>query len=193
MGPVDVTVMIPEPVLPLHRHDLYIQPVVDELEAVQLGTYGGDAGTHLARDHKILSIDFILRVESLDAIALITRTLDQLGAPQGSRLVYSHEGRRVEMPFGTVQAVAIFVDTTNPSALAGLTPDQLVQAIHDAGCGECRYGRPSSNEFGLYFYGDDAEAMFTRMQPVLRMHPLGRLSRVVVRYGGIDPREERVT
>lgn len=36
MGPVDVTVMIPEPVLPLHRHDLYIQPVVDELEAVQL-------------------------------------------------------------------------------------------------------------------------------------------------------------
>ncbi len=49
-------------------------------------------------------------------------------------------------------------------------------------------------ETGLFFFGPDAEAMFARVEPVLRRLPIGQNARVVVRHGkeSLGPREIRM-
>ncbi len=184
-----VTVTIPEPVLPARRSERYIEPVVEALVAAQLGSAGGSAGTGMGRPREIAYIDFTLELVSLVGIALVTRVLEECGASQGSRLAYLLDGKRVEVPFGTAQAVVVFIDTSDLEALAGTTPDDIVHAIDHVLPGAARYGQPCGSEYGLYFYGEDAAEMFAVMLPVLRASQLGGKVRVVLRHGGIDPRE----
>ena len=49
-------------------------------------------------------------------------------------------------------------------------------------------------ETGLYFFGPDAEAMFTKVEPLLRELPIGQNARVVIRRGKetLDPRTVRM-
>ena len=49
-------------------------------------------------------------------------------------------------------------------------------------------------ETGIFCFGPDADAMFARVEPVLRRLPIGQNARVVVRYGkaALEPREVRM-
>lgn len=49
-------------------------------------------------------------------------------------------------------------------------------------------------ETGVFFFGPDAEAMFVRVEPVLRRLPIGQNARVVLRHGKqeLNPREVRL-
>jgi hypothetical protein len=190
--PILVTVVIAEPVPPTDRRTLYIQPVVDALVSAELGKDGGSAGTRWGGNREIDAIDFTLQLDSPVAIALVTRTLEELGAPQGSRLIYEHDRKRVEVPFGIAQTVAVFIDTSDRAALAGATPAALAREILAVMPGEYRWGQPCAGEYGLYFYGVDAEKMFAAMRPVLHESQVGRTARVVIRHGGVEPREVRI-
>lgn len=46
----------------------------------------------------------------------------------------------------------------------------------------------------MFFFGPDAEAMFARVEPVLRRVPIGQNARVVIRHGkqSLSPREIRL-
>ena len=49
-------------------------------------------------------------------------------------------------------------------------------------------------ETGVYFFGPDAEAMFSRVEPLLRELPIGQNARVIVRRGkeSLGPRTVRM-
>ena len=78
---------------------------------------------------------------------------------------------------------------------ADLDFDAVVSALGTAaGDGSFRGFWQGPEETGLFFFGPDADAMFTRVEPVLRGLPIGQNARVVLRYGkeSLGPREVRM-
>jgi hypothetical protein len=99
--------------------------------------------------------------------------------------------------FGTQQCVAIFLDgvTLPDEVYETLDFDATVRDLGAAaGHGSYRGFWQGAEETGLFFYGPDAEALFARVEPVLRRLPIGQNARVVVRYGNpnLNPRELRM-
>ena len=63
----------------------------------------------------------------------------------------------------------------------------------DDALGACFHGTWQGNEeTGLFFFGPDAEEMFSRIEPVLRALPIGQNARVVVRPGRDSSRHRSV-
>ena len=98
---------------------------------------------------------------------------------------------------GTQQCVAVFLD--------GVTlPDEVYETLDFDGvvcdlgtaAGDASYRGfwQGAEETGLFFFGPDADALFARVEPVLRRLPIGQNARVVVRYGKptLHPRELRI-
>ena len=98
--------------------------------------------------------------------------------------------------FGTHECLAIYLDGTSlpDEVYETLDFDAVVSAM--SGCGPASYhGFSQGNEeTGMFFYGSDAEDMFTRVEPVLRKLPIGQNARVVIRHGkkSLNPREVRM-
>jgi hypothetical protein len=126
----------------------------------------------------------------------VADTLEQAGAPQGSELIDASDGR-VLREFGTRQCLAIYLDGTSLPAevYADLDLDAVVDEI-GAAAGEDSYrgGWQGPVETAVFFFGADADAMFARVEPVLRRLPIGQNARVVLRPGkpGLNPREVRM-
>lgn len=70
--------------------------------------------------------------------------------------------------------------------------DQIIESLHGTGLGAF-----DGNEIGpagctLYLYGPDAEALYAKIGPVLRSHPLCQSATVTVRRGGPEAQQRKV-
>ncbi len=153
------------------------------LEAAQAGAVTG-GGSQLNDVGLIEFADVEIEVANLDAaIDLVANSLEAAGAPEGSEL--RHEGNVVRV-FGRQQCLAIYLDGTSlpDDVYANLDFDEVVTAIGTAAGPDSYHGCwQGAEETGLYFFGSNAEEMFTRVEPLLHTLPIGQNARVVVRHG----------
>ncbi len=177
-----------EHIEPIDRGERYEDPLQAALEQASLGRVTG-GGSQLSDSGVIEYVDVEIELADLaGAVRVVVDALEQAGAPQGSEIVDTSDGN-VLATFGRQQCLAIFLDGTSlpDEVYAELDFDAVVAELESA-AGE-KSGRGFSQgaeETGLYYFGPDAEAMFTRVEPVLKRLPIGQNARVVVRYGKAD-------
>lgn len=168
---------------PIDRGNRYEDPLQAALEAAQAGAVTG-GGSQLNEVGGIEFADVEIELANLDAaIDLVANTLETAGAPQGSEI--RHEDNVVRV-FGQHQCLAIYLDGTSlpDEVYANLDFDQVVTDIGKAAGPESFHGCwQGPEETGLYFFGSNAEDMFTRVEPLLRTLPIGQNARVVVGHG----------
>lgn len=186
-----------EHIEPLDRGDRYEDPLQAVLEQAKIGRVTG-GGSQLNELGGIAFADVEIELASLDepVLRIVADALEKAGAPQGSELIAAREDRLLRQ-FGSQQCLAIFLDgTTLPDEVYADLDFEAVVAKIGAAAGDDSYRGfwQGPEETGLFFFGPDAEAMFTRVEPVLRRLPIGQNARVVVRHGKQEftPREVRM-
>lgn len=179
---------------PIDRGNRYEDPLHAVLESAQAGAVTG-GGSQLNESGQIEFADVEIELANLDAaIDLVAHTLEGAGAPRGSEI--HHEGKVVR-EFGRQQCLAVYLDGTSlpDEVYANLDFDDVVTKIGTAAGPDSYHGCwQGPEETGLYFFGSNAEEMFTRVEPVLRTLPIGQNARVVVGHGkeSLQPRTVRM-
>jgi len=185
-----------EHIEPIDRGDRYEDPLDAVLAQSNIGHVTG-GGSQLNELGGIAYAEVEIELANLDeALGVVVHALEKAGAPQGSELIDVSDSRTLRQ-FGTQQCMAIFLDgTTLPDEVyAALDFDAVVTELGAAaGDGSNRSFWQGAAETGLFFFGPDAEAMFARVEPVLRRLPIGQNARVVLRHGKqqLNPREVRM-
>jgi len=185
-----------EHIEPIDRGDRYEDPLQAVLEQAKIGRVTG-GGSQLNELGGIAYADVEIELANVDeALRVVAEALENAGAPQGSELMNAADARILRQ-FGTQQCMAIFFDgsTLPDEVYADLDFDAVVMEIGAAaGHDSCRSVWQGAHETGVFFFGPDADAMFTRVEPVLRRLPIGQNARVVVRHGKteLNPREVRM-
>ena len=185
-----------EHIEPIDRGVRYEDPLQEALEARNIGRVTG-GGSQLNELGAIDFGDVEIELADLDgALSLVVEALERAGAPQGSEVIDLSDSR-VLREFGTQQCLAVFLDgTTLPEEVyQDLDFDAVVTEIGEAAGRDSFRGFFQGNEeTGLFYFGANADEMFTRVEPVLRKLPIGQNARVVVRHGkrGLNPREVRM-
>lgn len=185
-----------EHIEPMDRGDRYEEPLHDTLERLKLGRVTG-GGSQLDELGAITYAEVEIELADVDAaVGIVAEALEAAGAPQGSELIQASDDR-VLREFGKLQCLAIYLDGTSlpDEVYAELDFDAVVAELGAAaGDDSFRGFWQGPEETGLFFFGPDAEAMFARVEPVLRRLPIGQNARVVVRHGkqGLGPREIRM-
>ena len=168
---------------PIDRGDRYEDPLNDVLEAAAIGRVTG-GGSQLAEDGRIEFADIEIELVDLDAaLQTAVDALERAGAPQGSEI---HLDGTVLREFGAMQCVAVYLDgvTLPEEVYADLDFDQLIADLDGAaGEGSYRGHWQGPDETGLFFFGPNAEELFTRIHPALSALPIGQNARVVVNEG----------
>lgn len=185
-----------EHIEPIDRGDRYEDPLQATLEKMGIGRVTG-GGSQLNELGEIAYADVEIELANIDeAVGIVAEALEIAGAPQGSELIQASDGR-VLREFGKLQCLAIYLDGTSlpDEVYANLDFEAVVAAIGAAAGGNSYRGPwQGPQETGVFLFGPDAEAMFARVEPVLRRLPIGQNARVVIRHGkqSLTPREIRM-
>jgi hypothetical protein len=185
-----------EHIEPVDRGDRYEDPLHAALEKRGLGAVTG-GGSQLNELGGIEYADVEIELADVDeTLRVATEALEAAGAPQGSELIGTSDGQ-VLRELGKLQCLAIYLDGTSltDEVYANLDFEAVVAALGvAAGDGSYRGLWQGPEETAVFFFGPDAEAMFARVESVLRALPIGQNARVVVRHGkeSLRPRETRM-
>jgi hypothetical protein len=185
-----------EHIEPIDRGERYEDPLQAALDRHKAGQVTG-GGSQLNEQGGIDHVDIEIEVEELDqALGTIIESLEASGAPEGSEIVDGDDGR-VLGTFGRHQCLAVFLDGVSlpDEVYADLDFEAVVNQIGAAAGSNSYHGFSQGNEeTGLFFFGPNADEMFSRVEPVLRKLPIGQNARVVIRHGksGQNPREVRI-
>ena len=169
---------------PMRRSGQFEGPLEDALEAVGLGSVVG-GGTALDRARGTIKYaDIVIEVKDVErGLALVATTLEEAGALEGTELLVDDA---VVRRIGTRECLAIFFQVAHMSDEEYSNYDfrSVIDAIEAAaGPDSHASGQQTPEEAGLFFHGADAEAMFARVEPVLRGMPVAQNARVVIRHG----------
>jgi len=167
---------------PMDRGELYEDPLQKVLEKHRAGSVVG-GGTMLRADKEIEFCDIEIEVhEPVDRnIALIKSTLEELGAPRGSKLRL--EARGEELAIGTNEGLAVYLNGTDlPDDVyaecdANFVYSEFDRLLGDDGKVHSHWQGPT--ETVLYMYGPSFEAMSKRLADFLGTYPLCQRARVV--------------
>ncbi len=187
--PLFVTAKMWEYIEPIARGERYEDPLDAFLIRNGLGELDG-GGMQLGDSPGIEYVDvtFFLR-DSSDALELVAAELGRLGAPIGSELQFTRNGRQDAIPFGTTECLAIFLDgvafpaEVYRSSDVNVTVKNLTQALTDQSLEEFRSHWRGYSETALFFHGPNADTMKAAMMPVLLSDPLCQNARLVTRFG----------
>src|SRR5437868_5292169 len=107
-------------IMPLDRGERYEDPLADALAENGLGEITG-GGSLQAENGEIqyCGIDIDL-FDVAKAVPFICDFLARCGAPKGSKLQYEHGGSKIEVPFGSLEGLAIYLNGTD-------LPDEVYQ------------------------------------------------------------------
>ena len=189
-----VTARLYEHIGPMDRGSRYEDPLQAALDEKRTGEVTG-GGSQLNASGGIDFADIEIELADLDAaLDLVIVTLERAGTPQGSEII---QGDRVLREFGTQQCLAIYLDGTSlpDEVYANLDFDQVVKDLGALAGPDSYHGAAQgAEETGILFFGSDADAMFARVEPLLRTLPIGQNARVVLREGkkGLNPRTTRM-
>lgn len=189
-----VTATLWEYIMPLDRGDRYEDPLDEALSAQGLGeTCGG--GSMMSEDYGIEFVDIEIKLTDLTrGLSVVANTLTSQGAPRGSVLRYSRNGEEYVLEFGVAECLAIVLDgTTLPDEVYEATDindmiEAMVESIGENG--ELRSWWEGPVNTVLFFFGLDAEELFSAMQPVIASHERCQNAQLVIRHGNekLSPR-----
>jgi hypothetical protein len=191
-----ILVTIWEHIAPIDRGIRYAEPLYEALGEEDLAIVG--EGSRFTKELGIEYVNLELELTNLAFIPKIMETLEQQGAPKGSELKYTVEGKDTVQEFGTTECLALFLDGVNlPKEVYQSTDiDELVERLLEASSrlAEFRASWAGDEETSIHFFGDNADELFKWMEPVITEYPLCRNARVVVRHGNPNhnPREIRI-
>jgi hypothetical protein len=182
-NPIMLIARLYEHIEPLDRGSRYEDPLDAALRHSALGEVTG-GGSQLSQNGEIEFADVEISVASLDdAVPTIIRSLEASGAPVGSQILGD---TGVIREFGLQQSVAVYLDgvTLPDDVYANLDFDEIVRTLTAAaGDGSYHGYWQGAEETGLFFFGRDAGELLSRIEPALRVMPIGQNAHVVVRPG----------
>ncbi|HET6420727.1 MAG TPA: hypothetical protein VFG19_11255 [Geobacteraceae bacterium] len=194
-----INVRIWEPVPQHVRINRYEVPLTSVLRAYHLGDIISTDVT-FNRELEVEFAELEVEIDNLDeGINTVKRVLEQAGAPAGSEMRLSSDGKETVIPFGKKEGLAIYLDgvnlpddvyeTCNLNELAGL----IAGGLASTGA-EIRGSWVGRNETSLYIYSPCAETTYETIEPVLSAYPLCQSSRIVIRHGNpnLNPRTVRL-
>lgn len=167
---------------PMHRGELYEDPLNDVLQKQKIGEVIG-GGTQLNDNSEIDYCEIEIQIlGSLEAaLATIAATLEELGAPKGSKLIL--EKNTPERPFGRNEGMAVYLNGTDLPAEVYETSDvnfvisELSRLLDGDGTLHSYWEGPE--ETALYLYGPSFEKMRAQIADFMATYPLCEKARVV--------------
>jgi hypothetical protein len=166
---------------PMDRGELYEDPLEAVLKKRRAGSVTG-GGTQLGKDAEIEFCDIEIEVHEpvADALTLVKTTLEELGAPKGSKLILEAEGE--ELPFGLNEGLAVYLNGTDlPDEVYAECDSNFVYSEFNrllGTDGKVHSHWQGPTETALYMYGRSFETMKKRLSSFLASYPLCQKSRI---------------
>jgi hypothetical protein len=167
---------------PLDRGELYEDPLDEVLKHHGAGSVTG-GGTLLSENFEVefCDIEIEVREPAAEHLPLIQKTLEELGAPKGSKLLLDGEGE--DVPFGQYEGMAVYLNGTDlPDEVYAECDFEFVynefnRLLGSDGKVHSHWQGPT--ETALYVYGPSLETIKERLAAFLGSYPLCQRARVV--------------
>lgn len=169
--------------MPIVRGERYEDPLSDALAQHGFGEVTG-GGTMQAQNGEIeycgLDIDL---VDTARSIPFVCDCLTEFGAPKGSLLKYELDGTKYDVPFGSTEGLAIYLNGTDLPDEVYTTCD--VNELYDEinrllGIRGAILGHwQGPTETALYLYGRSANEMRGLIAAKIAAYPLCQRARIV--------------
>jgi hypothetical protein len=171
-------------ILPLDRGERYEDPLAEALAENGFGQVSG-GGTMQSKQGEIeyCGIDIDL-TDVPNGVPFICEFLAQRGAPRGSKLEFELEGKKVEVPFGAAEGLALYLNGTDLPAEVYQECDvnevyeEINRLLGEHGAIQGHWQGPT--ETALYLYGASADQMRSLISGYLAEYPLCQRARLVV-------------
>lgn len=184
MTPILAYARINARIPPMERGERFEDPLIEALAKNGFGEVGG-AGTMQDKTGEILYCGIDVDLFDLPrGVPFFCDFLARLGAPRGSKLEYQQDARQVEVPFGYVEGLALYVNGTDlPDDVYADNDindvfDEINRLLDDTGSIQGHW--QGATETALYLYGRSADDMRLRIATLIATHPLCQKSRLVV-------------
>lgn len=168
-------------VQPMHRGEIYEDPLMAVLANKAPGSKIVGGGSELDLDQGVLSCDIELAVTGApdEGLAIVTSVLEDLGAPIGS---FVRMPGRDRVPFGVTHGYGLELDGVNqPAAVYEENdPDDLIAALGERleGIGVLQSWWEGPRNTVLYYYARDGDALRDILHTAASLSPLARGSRI---------------
>jgi len=183
MRPIPAYAQLNARIMPLDRGERYEDPLGGALAENGFGQVTG-GGTMQSKEGEIeyCGIDIDL-YDVPKGVPFICEFLAQRGAPRGSKLQYELKAKRIEVPFGVAEGLAIYLNGTDlPDEVykeydVNEVYEQINRLLGDRGAIQGHWQGPT--ETALYLYGNSADEMRALISGFLAEYPLCQRARVV--------------
>ena len=180
----NISIQLNDRIGPIDRGLTYEDPLDDFLKRHRFGEVVG-GGTFQDASGEISGCDIHIELNSLGnnktSINLIISEAERLGAPAGSKIIFSQSGKEVSI--GKLQGLALYLDgETLPNEVYSTSDINVVVAELSSALGysgEADRNWQGAKETALYFYGESFGEMKARILPFISSHPLCQNSRIV--------------
>lgn len=166
---------------PMHRGEFFEDPLDAVLKKHRVGEVSG-GGTMQAKSGEIeyCEIEIQVPASSTDVASLVASTLEELGAPKGSKLTIDASGG--EVAFGAAEGLAVYLNGTDlPAETYRDCDSNHVYAEFDRlldGEGRVLSYWQGPRETALYMYGRSFDEMKDRLSEFIATYPLCEQCRV---------------
>jgi hypothetical protein len=166
---------------PIHRGEIYADPLDELLTKKSIGEVSG-GGTLQSESGEIDYCDVEIKVNNSDSetVSLIKSTLESIGVPKGSKITIEATGTEVE--FGTLEGLAIYLNGTDlddevyensDSNHVYSELDRLTQ-----GNGKVYSYWQGTSETAFYLYGSSYSKMKSQISELVANYPLCKKCRI---------------
>ena len=169
--------------MPIQRGTLFEDPLAAALEEKGYGTIDG-GGTQMAANGEIAYCDLGIQLSNFElGLPFVQDFLINHGAPKGSILRFKVEGEPKEIPIGTAEGLALYLngtdlpDETYQTCDINFVISELSRLLDNQGAILSFWEGPS--ETALYLYGPSFEEMSRRIDSFVKEYPLCHKSRIM--------------
>ena len=158
---------------PMHRGDIYENPIGEALEAIDCGTTtGGGTMMHKNGGIQFCDVEITLNDHKKETLDILLRIIAEIRVPKGSFL----RAENLELPVGTLEGLALYINGTELSEEIYQSCDinVVVETINEllAPSGSMYSYWEGSEDTALYFYGNSFNEMKEKMEAFLLSYPL---------------------
>lgn len=182
-----VIARIAEYVEPIDRGERYEDPLARVLEERGVGQVTG-GGSQLDENFRISFVDIEMMLADLsDSLALVESTLNDLGVPVGSELLYEENGEQRSKQIGILEGLELYLDGVNlPAEVYEKLDfqsfyDDIAAALKAKNAGHPRSVWTGNEETGIFIFGPSADGIGDVLSGLVSKHPILQNSRLVFR------------
>ncbi|AXN34774.1 hypothetical protein F0267_07745 [Vibrio coralliilyticus] len=179
--PEYIVVTINARVQPIHRGEIYEDPLDEVLSKNSIGEVSG-GGTLQSQSGEIEHCDVEIQVNnsSRETVEIIRSSLEKIGIPKGSKLKI--ETTNSEIEFGTLEGLAIYLNGTDldPEVYAQSDSNYVYSELDRLtdGNGKVYSYWQGPKETAFYLYGTSFSKMKSQISGLVSSYPLCQKCRI---------------